>query len=410
MKHITLYILFFYGLICSAQIKKKVLFIGNSYTYVNNLPQLVKDIALSKSDTLVFDQSVFGGATFQTHHTSPQTYTKIKSQNWDVVVIQGQSQEPSLSISNVMNYSYPNAKKLADSVRIEHPCAEVLYFMTWGRKNSDADNCPTYSPSCSYAGMQGRLRESYLMFADSFNAACAPVGVAWKTFRNNYPLVELYDMDESHPSINGSYLAACVFYSSIFQKAVSGATYYATVDPVTAQNIQTIAGTTVVDSMGVWNLNSYIPTPDFSFSAVNGNTYQFNNLSKNATNYNWSFGSTQFSPQNTFIGSPPYVVTLSVTNQCTLSSITKQVIPAAIEPNELCQPEFIYSQDYLKINTCKHSNLPKINIYDINGKLVLSHTSDNLQEHIDLSELPAGLYIVYGEQAGIVTSKKILRQ
>lgn len=410
MKQFTLYILFFYGLICSAQLKKKVLFIGNSYTYVNNLPQLVKDIALSKSDTLVFDQSVFGGATFQTHHTSPQTYTKIKSQNWDVVVIQGQSQEPSLSNSTVMNFSYPNAKKLVDSVRIEHPCAEVLFFMTWGRKNSDAENCPTYSPSCSYSGMQGRLRESYLMFADSFNAACAPVGVAWKTFRNNYPLVELYDMDESHPSINGSYLAACVFYSSIFQKAVSGATYYATVDPVTAQNIQSIAGPTVMDSTVVWNLNSYIPVPDFSFSSVNGNTYQFNNLSKNATTYNWSFGSNLFSPQNTFNGQPPYVVTLTVTNQCTLSSITKQVIPAAIEAKDLCEAKIFCSHEQLNISSCNGTTDAQVNIYDLNGKLILEQSLNGQQESIDLSTLPAGLYIVYYRQEGLITARKILRQ
>ena len=51
----------------NAQSKKKVLFIGNSYTFVNNLPQMIKDLALTLGDTLIFDQSVFGGYFFQNH-------------------------------------------------------------------------------------------------------------------------------------------------------------------------------------------------------------------------------------------------------------------------------------------------------------------------------------------------------
>ncbi len=69
MRSIYILILFLISSIYSAQIKKKkALFIGNSYTYVNNMPQLIKDIALSKSDTLIFDQSLLGGATFNTHY------------------------------------------------------------------------------------------------------------------------------------------------------------------------------------------------------------------------------------------------------------------------------------------------------------------------------------------------------
>ena len=72
-----------------------MLFIGNSYTYVNNLPNLVKQIALSFGDSLIYDIITPGGATFNTNANNTQTLAKINQQQWDYVVLQAQSQEPS---------------------------------------------------------------------------------------------------------------------------------------------------------------------------------------------------------------------------------------------------------------------------------------------------------------------------
>jgi len=56
----------------------KVLFLGNSYTYVNNLPQLIKDIALANGDTLLFDSNCPGGHTFNNHFNNATSRAKIK--------------------------------------------------------------------------------------------------------------------------------------------------------------------------------------------------------------------------------------------------------------------------------------------------------------------------------------------
>jgi hypothetical protein len=408
-KSILLFCLIFPSLIFS-QLKKKVLFLGNSYTYVNNLPQLIKDIALSKGDTLVFDQNVIGGYTFQNHSTDAQSLQKIKSNSWDIVVIQGQSQEPSFSPTQVMNSSYPYAKKLADSVRTANPCAEVMYYMTWGRKNGDASNCAAYPPVCTYNGMQARLRQSYLMFADSFNASCAPVGVAWKTFRNAYPSLELYDLDESHPAMAGSYLAACVFYSSIFKKNAIGATYYSTLNQADAQNMQTIGGNTVMDSTQVWNLNSQIPTADFNYSFVGGNTYQFTNTSVNATLYNWSFGSTQNSPQFTFAGGPPFSVTLTAINSCTSSTEVQLITPTTIAENQNCKSKTWYDplNNELRTEWCTSSKEAEISIYDVNGRKVIQNK--NATNTLGTEHLQNGIYIAELKQGTTTQFYKFLKQ
>ena len=134
------------------------------------------------------------------------------------MVLQAQSQEPSFDPSQVANDVYPYAMSLDSLIKATNTCAETMYYMTWGRKNGDAGNCASYPPVCTFDGMNQRLRESYLLFADSTSASVAPVGVAWKKTRDTEPTIELYHADESHPSIAGSYLAAAVFYCSIFQK------------------------------------------------------------------------------------------------------------------------------------------------------------------------------------------------
>ena len=55
---------------------KSVLFIGNSYTSVNNLPLTVKQLALSKGDSLFVDSNAPGGYTFQQHTTNATTLSK----------------------------------------------------------------------------------------------------------------------------------------------------------------------------------------------------------------------------------------------------------------------------------------------------------------------------------------------
>ena len=78
-----------------------VLFIGNSYTYYNSLPQLLSDVALSFGDTVNTESSTPGGASFYGHVNNATTLAKINQQPWDYVVLQDQSQKPSLSPSYV---------------------------------------------------------------------------------------------------------------------------------------------------------------------------------------------------------------------------------------------------------------------------------------------------------------------
>ena len=94
------------------QTKKSVLFLGNSYTYVNNLPQITADIATSMNDTLLFDSNTPGGYTLQGHSTNATSLSKIMVGNWNYVVLQEQSQLPSFDIVQVETDVFPYAHTL----------------------------------------------------------------------------------------------------------------------------------------------------------------------------------------------------------------------------------------------------------------------------------------------------------
>lgn len=239
--------------------KRKVLFLGNSYTYVNNLPQLIYDIALANGDTLVFDSNCPGGHTFNNHFNNATSLSKINAQAWDCVILQAQSQEPSFSPTQVAAQTLPYAIKLDSLIKNNNACTETVFYETWGRKNGDASNCGSYPPICTYIGMQNRLRASYKLFADTTHGIMSPAGEAWRKSIDQNPTLELYSSDQSHPSLEGSYLTACVFYETLFHKSVLSNTYTAGVSSINVTYLQQIAHDVVNDSLLTWNIGKYNP-------------------------------------------------------------------------------------------------------------------------------------------------------
>ena len=315
---------------------KRALFIGNSYTYVNDLPQMVANVAASAGDTLFFDSNSIGGYTFQQHSVNATTLSKIAAGNWDYVVLQEQSQYLSFPIGQVEADVFPYAKKLDSIINANNPCAETVFFMTWGRKNGDADNCAVWPPVCTYQGMDSLLSLRYRMMAESNDAILSPVGAVWHYLRQNYPAIELYNADESHPSVAGSYAAACSFYAVLFRKDPSMITFVSTLNATDAENIRNAVKIIVYDSLMNWHVGEYDPAANFSYSVSGENQITFSNNSSYASSYLWDFGdgdtSTTVNPIHNYANTGSYTVTL-VAADCGIadtSTFEINVIPMGI--------------------------------------------------------------------------------
>ena len=321
MRNLFFYIVLFIANFTYAQ-SYDVLFIGNSYTYYNNLPEMISNIANDLGDTVNYDQNTPGGTSLYAHSQNQTTINKINQQNWDFVVLQDQSQRPSLSPSYVAASVYPYATQLVNLINSNYICSEPVFYMTWGRKYGDQTNCQSYPPVCTFLGMQERLRDSYLTMGLDNNASVSPVGIAFKNSISLDSTIDLYTSDNSHPSIYGSYLAACTFYSTIFKKSSVGCSFKPNaINQSDALFLQQVASSTVLDSMFVWNVFQ----AQFDFNQ-NGNVFDFINKSSNFENCIWDFGdgnqSTDFNPTHTYLQNGVYDVILTIqTNSGCLSEV-----------------------------------------------------------------------------------------
>lgn len=184
-----------------SQENKRVLFVGNSYTQVNNLPEEFMRVAQSQDKRVECQMQAFGGATFSSHCNNPSTIEAITQGGWDYIVLQGQSQEVAFPDNQFSWQVYPYAKTLDSLAKAYNPDVKVVFYMTWGYRYGDELNCQFYEPFCTFESMSERLRDNYVLMAEDFGSDVSPVGVAWlESFRRDSTVV-LHSSDNSHPNI-----------------------------------------------------------------------------------------------------------------------------------------------------------------------------------------------------------------
>ena len=184
-----------------AQIQKdtlKVFFVGNSYTYYNDLPALVSSISEHTDTKIIAKSSLAGGAGLDDHWNSARglnSWEEIKDGDFDIVVLQ----ERSLGTIRNPESFHRHAKNLCALIRDSG--AKPWFYVTWSRRNRPYD--------------QKIITAEYQKAAEENDANLVLAGEAWAVARQQRPELELYHVDGSHPSPVGSFLSACVFVGSL---------------------------------------------------------------------------------------------------------------------------------------------------------------------------------------------------
>jgi hypothetical protein len=389
---------------------KRVLFLGNSYTSVNDLPNTFRQLALSAGDTVIVDSNAPGGYTLQGHSTNATSLSKIAQGNWDFVVLQEQSQMPSFPPAQVQQDTYPYAAELDSLIHVADSCAQTVFYMTWGRKNGDASNCASYPQICTFWGMQARLRQSYVEMADLNHATVAPAGEAWKKSRLTDSLINLWSADNSHPSMEGTYLTACVFYATLYQKTPVGLTYISSLNSSTAAFLQGIAEQVVFDSLDTWNVGIDYPHADFSFQQTSATAVSFMDESGNAQNATWIIDGQNYSGafvNHDFGAHGNYSVSLISSNSCFTDTLTQTISVGTIGIESQAENEIrVYpnpSHNEVQIGL---EGLFHYTIQDTKGSLLLS---GNAVSGIELHALPKGIYFLSIEQNGKTYRTKLIK-
>ncbi|MFH0894663.1 MAG: PKD domain-containing protein [Bacteroidota bacterium] len=401
-KLITFSVLLIFASIVKGQDIVKALFLGNSYTAVNTLPLLVARMANNTGDLLTWSWNTPGGYTLSGHLTSATSVSLIQQGGWDYVVLQEQSQLPSFTNPEVESLVFPYAHSLDSMIDLYNPCANTTFYMTWGRKNGDASNCAVWPPVCTYEGMDSLLRMRYRMMADTNHALLSPVGWVWHYLRHNHPSIELYNPDESHPSLAGSYVGAACFYTLFFKNDPALITWDSTLNTADALVIRNAVHDIVYDSLSKWNVGRWDPVADFTLGH-NGLQIDFTDQSHYADSWTWDFGDGNFStvqnPSHTFTAPGAFNVELKACRCGICDSVTQVITVTSAESNLFAKQFFLYpnpAKDKLILSyTGNDMAFEQFTLMDAQGKIILQKgKSEGSIDFIDVSKLPSGNYFL----------------
>jgi len=173
-----------------------LLFIGNSLTDTNNLPNLVKAYAADQETYISVTSITYGGYALIDHWNDGGIQTSITTQNYDFVIVQqGPSSQP-----------YGRSLLIEYGGLISQLCRQydtkLAYYMVW--------------PSLGYYDTFDGVIESYRLAANANDDILCPVGEVWKAYFDETGDFSYYGGDGFHPSLAGSEVAAKVIYESLF--------------------------------------------------------------------------------------------------------------------------------------------------------------------------------------------------
>jgi hypothetical protein len=181
-----------------------VLFIGNSFTARNDVPGLVERLATAAGLKFRHRLISAGGASLRRHWNGAEARPAIEQGGYDYVVLQEQS---TLPVKNPLRM-HENVRLFDQSIRAAR--SKTALYMTWARKHEPLN--------------QEKIARAYIEIAEELGGTLLPVGLAWEACLRRDDAPVLYDRDNSHPTIAGSYLAACVMYLVLYgRKIVRGA-------------------------------------------------------------------------------------------------------------------------------------------------------------------------------------------
>lgn len=207
----------------------RVLFFGNSLMFFNDMPSLFRNLAEKSGKEIYVDSVTRGSATISdfansTTDVGSQAYRKLQTQSWDYVII-----EPSRRTTPYENTVFEAELAAAKVMQrlATNAGAEILLYCVWG--NNDG-TLTEYNATNPIAMVKGKVhydysRKDHVAFlrtvSERISQALGGVGIidAGYAFENSiaeYPSINLYDTDERHPSLEGSYLAAATVYATIY--------------------------------------------------------------------------------------------------------------------------------------------------------------------------------------------------
>lgn len=180
----------------------RILFIGNSLTFIEHVPAQFVDIAKAQNKDIKLDvkQVAYPDYTLKDHWKRKRAQAAIEGQGWDYVILQGHSAEPVKHPKRLRQY----VKLFDEEARDAH--AKTILYATW----TDPDKLHWHE----------KIVKIFSDLANDANLILAPVGESMFICQKDYPDIELFKPDKHHATDSGAYLVAATLYTTVFKSKV----------------------------------------------------------------------------------------------------------------------------------------------------------------------------------------------
>lgn len=225
----------------------RVLFVGNSYFYYNDslhnhVERIAGELGPFAADQYEYKSATIGGASLDQHPLAHllQVGRLGVDQPFELVILPGGSFEP---LRDDRRRRFLETAREFDALIQAHGARTALY-MTHAYVPPHARHDPE---------MIDKIVSLYVETGEQLDALVIPVGLAFERAYAERPDIQLHKpFDGSHPSLLGTYLAACVVYASVYRNPVDGLQYdyFGAVPSADAAFLQRIANETVREFFG----------------------------------------------------------------------------------------------------------------------------------------------------------------
>jgi len=222
----------------------RVLLVGNSYTMHHSLHLLLQRVAaaVEGGPQLVVDAVARGGFSLRNHLRKGEALQRIRARHYTHVVLQGHS----LSALDHPEELVADAERFKQA--IDAVAGRTVLYATWAR-SPEVSLYRTHRLVHSFSDMSTRVSSVYFDLSTRIGAGLAPVGSAFERSLVAHPRLTLWGVDGSHPSLAGSYMAACVLYGAITGLNPSQTTYVPPgLRPADAEWVRSVAAASLAAS------------------------------------------------------------------------------------------------------------------------------------------------------------------
>lgn len=239
---------------------KKLLIVGNSFTYYWGSPFVLKQIARSQGHRLDVRVHTDSDATLAAHSDLSLTSEAINEGGYHLAILQEQGDVHAKYADRENTTALSDANQIANAIKLESASCKIYLENTWSYSK---DNHMGYG---SYEIFDTKLQAGCYEIARSLKAEILPVGQAFARARENALDINCLHSDNSHPSLEGMYLKACVNYLKIYGGEFNDAPYCDNVSAENAEILRTLAYNTVNDIAEEKPREQLILTFDFTSS------------------------------------------------------------------------------------------------------------------------------------------------